>query len=125
VDYKQQISTVHVDPRRPLVISDVDDVVLNFMRGYEMYIRDRGLYLETDDIGERRLRRQDSGASLEKAEVRELRRQFYRDKARHLEPIHGAADSLLSLAEVAGVFFSAICPSKQRNFGGTTSKAMD
>jgi hypothetical protein len=75
-----------------------------------MYIRDRGLYLETDDIGERRLRRQDSGASLEKAEVRELRRQFYRDKARHLEPIHGAADSLLSLAEVAGVVLLSNLP---------------
>ena len=42
-----QIAGLHLRPERPLVICDVDEVVVHFTRDFEDFLARRGLWLDT------------------------------------------------------------------------------
>lgn len=106
---------VVIDPRRPLVIVDVDEVLARFMAGLERYVGRHGYEMritkfalfqnifrvgETDHV--------DMPAGLE------LFNGFFRDGADDLEPAEGAADALADLSTRAEVVILTNAPGHGR-----------
>lgn len=89
---------------RPLVICDVDEVIVHFTRDFEDYIGLEDLWLDTSSFalnGNIRCRR--TGAAAEDHRVASLIDRFFDERTRHMAPIDGAIDSLLHIGEVADV----------------------
>ena len=47
---KTQLSTLQIDPNKPLVICDVDEVVVHFTKRFEGFLSERNLWLETNSL---------------------------------------------------------------------------
>lgn len=89
---------------RPLVICDVDEVIVHFTRDFEDYIGLEDLWLDTSSFalnGNIRCRR--TGAAAEDHRVASLIDRFFDERTRHMAPIDGAIDSLLHIGETADV----------------------
>jgi hypothetical protein len=100
---KDQLRTLTFSGR-PLVICDVDEVIVHFTRDFETYIEGRGLWLDTSSFAlNGNIRHRDGGHPAENEHVAQLIADFFEDRTRHLEPIDGAVDALLHIAEIADV----------------------
>jgi len=101
---RDQIAALRVDPRRPLVICDVDEVVVHFTRDFESYIAQRGLWLDASSFAlTGNIRRTDGGASISPAESAALIERFFDDRTLHMQPIDGAIEALLGIAGQSSV----------------------
>jgi hypothetical protein len=99
-----QLSRLALDKDRPLVICDVDDVVVHFLKGFEDYIGGLGLWLDAASFAlHGNVRWHDGGHAAEDHHVTELIDTFFRERTRTMEPIDGAIESLLDVADVAQV----------------------
>ena len=89
---------------RPLVICDVDEVVVHFTRDFESYLKQRNLWLDTSSFAlNGNIRSLDGGLSLAAADVQALIESFFAERTLHLEPIDGAIEALLHFAEAADI----------------------
>ena len=89
---------------RPLVICDVDEVIVHFTRDFEAYMALEDLWLDTSSFslnGNIRCRR--SGDAAPNERVSDLLDRFFEERTRHMEPIDGAVESLLHIGETADV----------------------
>lgn len=89
---------------RPLVICDVDEVIVHFTKDFETYIGLEDLWLDTSSFalnGNIKCRR--TGAPAEDHRVARLIDRFFDERTRHMEAIDGAVESLLHIGEVADV----------------------
>jgi hypothetical protein len=88
-------------PGRPLLILDADEVLLQFVAGFDTFLRNRGLFL---DLSSYRLhgnvRRLDDRSTVLDVEVAALLDEF-RSDLDWLEPVDGARDALAGLSERA------------------------
>jgi FMN phosphatase YigB (HAD superfamily) len=101
---RDQIAALRMDPRRPLVICDVDEVVVHFTSDFENYIAPRGLWLDASSFAlNGNIRRADGGVSVPPAESAALIERFFADRALHMQPIDGAIEALLGIAGQAAV----------------------
>jgi FMN phosphatase YigB (HAD superfamily) len=90
--------------RRPLVICDVDEVVVHFTRELEAHLDARGFYLATDSFAlNGNVRRKDDHSPLETAEVMSHIDDVFAQRTLHMEPIDGAIDALLAFGARADV----------------------
>ena len=100
---RQQIAELRLTGR-PLVICDVDEVVVHFTRDFESYLGERRLWLDTSSFAlNGNIRGVEGGLSLPAPEVQALIESFFAERTLHLEPIDGAVESLLHFAETADV----------------------
>lgn len=89
---------------RPLVICDVDEVIVHFTRDFEVYLGQRGLWLDTDSFAlNGNVRHLVDGSPVPNERVADLISGFFEERTRHLEPIEGAVDALLHIGEAADV----------------------
>lgn len=89
---------------RPLVICDVDEVVVHFTRDFESYLEQRGLWLDTSSFSlNGNIRGRADGLQLAVADVGVLIETFFAERTLHLEPIEGAIEALLHLANSADI----------------------
>lgn len=89
---------------RPLLICDVDEVVVHFTRDFELYLDARGLWLDTSSFAlNGNVRHRETNAAIEAREVTGLIDRFFVDRTRHLEPIEGAVAALQEIGEAADV----------------------
>jgi hypothetical protein len=89
---------------RPLVICDVDEVIVHFTRDFETFIGHEDLWLDTASFalnGNIKCRR--TGQPAEDGRVADLITRFFDERTRHMEPIDGAVDALLHIGEAADV----------------------
>jgi hypothetical protein len=100
---KGQLATLSFTGR-PLVICDVDEVIVHFTRDFETYIAERGLWLDTSSFAlNGNIRHADSGTSAADDLVAQMIADFFEDRTRHMETIEGAIESLLHIGETADV----------------------
>lgn len=106
---------VVLDPRRPLVIVDVDEVLARFMlglerfvgrHGYEMRITRFALFQSIFRLGE--------AEHVDMAAGMELFNRFFLEGADDLEPAEGAADALADLSTRAEVVILTNAPGHGR-----------
>jgi hypothetical protein len=121
---RDQIAALRMDPRRPLVICDVDEVVVHFTRDFENYIAPRGLWLDASSFAlNGNIRHANGGASVSAAESAALIERFFADRAMHMQPIDGAIEALLGIAGQAAVVMLTNLPhqagdDRRRNLAG-------
>lgn len=103
------------DDDRPLLVLDVDDVVLEFIRPFPHFLQSRGFGLTfasfrlTGNIAE-----QASGRLVEQAEVTALLDEFFHEQADWQSIIHGATEALATLGERAEIVMLTAMPHKHR-----------
>lgn len=98
-----QIATLEFSDR-PLVICDVDEVVVHFTRDFEAYIADRGLWLDPASFAlSGNIRHRHDHSPAQDNLVFDLVSGFFADRTLHQEPIEGAVEALLYLGELADV----------------------
>ena len=91
-----QLQDLQLDPNRPLIISDADEVLLRFMERLEHFLERQGLWIDLTKFaisGNIRSRETD-----ELVEVPNLVEDFFTTETLHLSPTQGAAKSLAALA---------------------------
>lgn len=103
-DLMDQIARLGLEPTRPLVVCDADEVLFSFMAAFERFLHGRGLYYVWRSYALfGNIRRRADGAALEQAEIRELIAAFYVTHIETLEPVPGAATALRALSRRAAI----------------------
>lgn len=99
----KQIETLAFNGR-PLVICDVDEVVLHFTRDFEAYIAAHDLWLDPASfaLSGNVKHRQDHRPAHDDLVI-DLVSGFFADRTLHQQPIDGAIDALLHLSAMADV----------------------
>ena len=113
---RQQLEVLRIAANRPLLICDVDEVVVHFTRSFEEYIAKRALYLETTSFAlNGNIRRQENSESLAEAEISFLIDDFFVDCTEHLPAIEGAVEALSNLSSHASVVMLTNLPHHARD----------
>ena len=90
--------------RRPLVICDVDEVIVHFTRDFEHYIAAEDLWLDAASFAlSGNIKSRITNEPAPDHRVADLVNRFFDERTRHMQPIDGAVDSLLSFARTADV----------------------
>jgi FMN phosphatase YigB (HAD superfamily) len=102
-DFGLGAALARLQPGRPLLIVDADEVVLRFADGFDRFLRERALFL---DLASYRLvgnvRRLDDHTAILDVEVTALLEDFRRDLD-WLDPVAGALEALATLGRRAGI----------------------
>lgn len=89
---------------RPLVICDVDEVIVHFTRDFEDYLGLHGLWLDTSSFAlNGNIRYRETNAPAPDPVVAEMIGSFFDTRTRHMQEIDGAVSSLLAFGEKADV----------------------
>jgi FMN phosphatase YigB (HAD superfamily) len=92
---RQQLQTLEIDANQPLVICDVDEVVVHFTRAFESFLAKDNFYLDPASFAlNGNIKIVGSDESLDQSKVMDIIDQFFVDRTEHLEPIDGAIASL-------------------------------
>ncbi|MFL5259930.1 MAG: hypothetical protein ACJ8AS_09260 [Hyphomicrobiales bacterium] len=107
----RQIGALRLDADRPVVICDVDDVVMRSLPAFENYIAALGLEIDSGRFAvSGNIRKRATGEVLARDEIRVLRRKFLRDCILDLEPLPGAAEWLERISAEADVVMLSNMP---------------
>ena len=99
-DTREQILGLRLDPARPLLLCDVDEVVVHFLRGLEGWLDRNGLWLDPASFAlNGNIRRKSDNEPLPPDEIGPALMSFFADETEHLEAIDGAPQALDNLAE--------------------------
>ena len=112
---RDQLADLQITASRPLVICDVDEVVVHFTRSFEEYIGKHSLYLDTSSFAlNGNVRKCDSDAVLEQIHIDRLIDDFFIDCTETLPPIDGAVAALHALSEQASIVMLTNLPHHAR-----------
>ena len=94
-----QLEVIELDPTRPLVVTDADEVLVRFGVGMEAFLDAQGLYYDwTAFHFEGTVRRVRDDQAIPNHEVAEVRERFLAECIYDLPEVPGAADALARLA---------------------------
>jgi FMN phosphatase YigB (HAD superfamily) len=100
-----QIAELRLEPGRPLVICDVDEVIVHFTREFEEFLETHGMWLDTSTW--ERLNacvRRKAGKQLVGAqETERIVHLFFAERTRHMKAIPGAVEAILDISKLADV----------------------
>ena len=113
---KQQLDQLAVPAHRPLVICDVDEVIVHFTRALEVFLHSRDMWLDTTSFAiNGNIRQRVSNLPVADSVVSSLIDQFFHEKTAELEPIDDAVSSLDTLSKVATVVLLTNLPHHARD----------
>jgi hypothetical protein len=107
---------VAIDPARPLIVCDADEVLLRFMVGLERFLDRHGCYIQLTSFrihGNVRNRADDT--PVENERVSELLSAFFAAETRHLDVVPGAAAALERLSQDAQIVILSNLPETSRS----------
>ena len=111
-----QLAALQVDPKRPLIISDVDDVVVHFLRGFDAYLATHDHVLEATSFAfSGNVRHRHTLKEMPEENVIKLIDDYFIEQTEFMEAIEGAVDSLLSLSGGASVVMLTNLPHHARD----------
>ena len=111
----QQLQALSLDPTRPLIVADADEVLLQFVRGLEGFLDDEGLYLDLASFAlSGNIRHRDNGTAVETAAVKVLIERFFAERMESMQPVEGAAAALGALSGRAQVMVLSNVPLDRR-----------
>lgn len=110
-----QLGELRLDARRPLVITDADEVVLQFVAALELFLAGRGLYLDLSSYAlTGNIRRVGSGEPEPAESVKALLADFFEERVEHILPVPGAAEALAALSRRAQILVLSNVPLARR-----------
>ncbi len=97
---KEQLDLLDLNPSKPLVICDVDEVIVHFTRSFEQFLAARNLWLEPISLAlAGNIRSTKNNISVSAETVNQLVDDFFAECTRNLHPIDGAVDALLEIGK--------------------------
>lgn len=100
----------------PLVVCDVDEVVLSFVGGFERHIERNGHFLDPKSYAlAGNVKRGSDASALSRAEVEALLEEFFVRDAGRLDLVPGAVESLAALARQAQIVLLTNIPAAYRD----------
>jgi hypothetical protein len=112
---RQQLSELRIDRHKPLIISDVDEVVVHFTRALEVELHERDMYLDTSTaVLNGNIRQKSDRLPVENHIVADLIDEFFVRYTTDLEAIDGAISALNALHDHATVVFLTNLPHHAR-----------
>ena len=101
---KSQLEKLTIDANRPLIICDVDEVVVHFIRDFETFIAAKGLFLVPGDPNQPyEVRQKSTTQPLSTDNVFQLVNDYFIERTRNMIAIAGAVEGLKSFANRACV----------------------
>ena len=101
---RKQIAALRLRADKPVLICDVDEVVLHFVRGFEEWLAQFGLWLDPASYEfEGNVRRREDGEAISDEKLNALLGRFFAERIGDLAPIELAAASLAELSRAAQV----------------------
>ncbi len=111
-----QLAKLSLAQHRPLVICDVDEVVVHFTRAFEGYLEARELWLDTSSFAlNGNIRRKAGGEPVASGLVAELVDDFFHQHTAELDAIDGAIAALHDLARDSSVVMLTNLPHHARD----------
>jgi hypothetical protein len=106
---------VTLDPTRPLIICDADEVLLRFLEGLERFLERNGCYLDLSSFRiHGNVKHKATHESVANEAVTKLIGDFFASDTRHLEPVDGAAEALRKLSNRAQIVILSNLPESSR-----------
>ncbi len=113
---KAQLDTLTVDAKRPLIICDVDDVVVHFLRSFDAMLADMNHVLEANSFAlNGNVVHRETRMEMPQEDVAQLVDDFFVTRTEYLDAIDGAVGSLLELSEKASVVMLTNLPHHARD----------
>jgi len=107
---------VTLDPARPLIICDADEVLLRFLVGLEGFLERNGCYLDLTSFRiHGNVKHQTTREAVADEAVTKLIADFFASDTRHLQPVEGAAEALRHLSNRAQIVILSNLPETSRN----------
>lgn len=114
-DVLPQIEALALTRGKPLIVSDCDEVLMQFIAGLELYLETQGLWLDLRSFAlSGNVRRRDTGEPVPAAEMPELLKSFFASSTHSLIAVPGAAEALKALSARAQIVVLTNVPSSDR-----------
>jgi hypothetical protein len=111
----EDISDLRLDPARPLLLVDVDEVLAMFIHGFERYLAGHGLEMRLNRFAIfQNIFRPGEETHLDIAEGQKLFNLFFEKDVEDIEPAPGAREALAALARDASVVILTNAPPQAR-----------
>jgi hypothetical protein len=115
-DVASQLAGTRLDPDRPLIISDADEVIFAFVRGLERYLHRHNLYLRLESFAlTGNIRHRHTDEVLPAEDVRERLQGFFAAETHALDPVEGVTAALDALSQRAQILVLSNVPLPQRS----------
>lgn len=114
-EISNQIETLELDPDRPLVISDADEVLLQFMRQFEVYLDRNDMWIDLSSFrlqGNIKYKGSDEAVDMTNRNIID---DFFAAETLNFSPVDGAAEALTALSKEAQVIILTNLPLAQKN----------
>jgi hypothetical protein len=100
----KQLSELELDLSRPLLICDVDEVILHFLSDFEIFANDAGYHFDAANHNwGSNIRYKSNGEGASQHDSGNLIELYFATRTRHMKPIDHAVDSLLALSNDAEI----------------------
>ena len=113
-EISNQIETLELDPDRPLVISDADEVLLQFMRQFEVYLDRNDMWIDLSSFrlqGNIKYKGSDEAVDMTNRNIID---DFFAAETLNFSPVDGAAEALTALSKEAQVIILTNLPLAQK-----------
>eukprot|EP00439_Symbiodinium_sp_Y106_P089574 s1_g2110.t1 len=115
-DVREALNKLHLDPTQPLIISDADEVLLQFVAGLEGYLERQGLWLDLQTFAlSGNIKRKDTNEPVPMEQTPDILSGFFKSEAGNLTAVDHAADALRTLSNRAQVIVLTNVPFEQRD----------
>ncbi len=112
-DVLPQLEKLELAIDKPIIITDADEVLFNFMKGLEQYLEDQEMFFDWASFAlSGNIRHKKDQQPIAQELIPELLDRFFNDYADRLPAVDGAADSLERLSKDAQVVVLSNVPPK-------------
>ena len=114
-EISNQIETLELNPDRPLIISDADEVLLQFMRQFEIYLDRNDMWIDLSSFrlqGNIKYKGSDEAVDMTN---RNIINDFFAAETLNFSPVEGAAESLNALSKEAQIIILTNLPLAQKS----------
>ena len=110
-----ELMALRIDPKAPLVIVDVDEVLALFMRAFEGFVERRGFEMRIDRFALfQNIYRPGATEHLDLISGKLLFEEFFEHHAADMDVAPGATDALAKLAQRASIVVLTNAPAQGR-----------
>jgi hypothetical protein len=109
-DVLKQIERIPLDPDRPLIVTDADEVLCHFIVGLERVLERQALRFDLVGFAITGNVKHRNGVALSPAEVSEQIELFFESETESIEPVDGAARALAALSAQAQILVLSNVP---------------
>lgn len=114
-DVLAQLDELDLDAATPLIVSDADEVLIEFMVALESYLERNGMFFDWSSFAlSGNIRRRDDDSTVDHEVVKSHLEEFFATHAHEMTPVPGAAEALAGLSERAQIVILTNVPLAQR-----------